>query len=458
MNEHQQQSFNIRDALIILFRHKLKILISFLLIIAVTGAIVLFTPHQFVARAVVMVKLGREFVPVSEVGDVKPQLNQDAIIRTEMEILTSRDLIVRVVKSVGPEELYPELGGKTDPGDSRLEAAVLNFRQNIFVNPVKGSNLLEVYFRHDNPQVASRTVNALLESLKERHLQVFSDPKSSFLEGQLKDYENKLNKTESDMDSFKQRNQVFALDEQRSVLIKERAESESTLKTEQIRARELQQKIAFLKDRKDVFTDATVGELKSKLNSLEQKEQELTEKYNEESQVMINHRKETRVVKEQLQKYEEQVRNAEIVKIQAELEPLQVKITGLQKRYDEVDKELRKLDARTKEFDDLKRQAGANEANYQTYLKKTEEARISDDLDRRKMTNVSVIEEASVTPAKSNQQKVLGLGIFLSIALSFGLAYAAEYIPRRLTTPHNAEKKLGLRVLIAIPKKANLSC
>jgi uncharacterized protein involved in exopolysaccharide biosynthesis len=341
------------------------------------------------------------------------------------------------------------------PVSVRADGAVANFRQNLGVNPVKGSSLLEVFFRHDKPQIAAQVVNTLIEYLKDKHLQVFSDPKSSFLEAQLKEYQDKLRQSETAIGTFKQRNEVFSIDEQRSLLIKDRAELESALKNEQIRMREFQQKINFLKDKKDIFADSTVMELRSKLNTLEQKEQDLAEKYNDSSQTMVSVRKEMQVVKDQLQKHEDQARNTETTRIQAELEPLQAKISGLQKRYSEIDKQLRQLDSRSREFTDLKRNAASNEANYETYLKKTEEARISEDLDKRKMTNITVIEQAAMMPAKSNDQKILGIGIFLSIALSFGLAYVAEYLPHKMTTPQQAEKKLGLPVLVAIPKKIN---
>src|SRR5208337_2984730 len=128
------------------------------------------------------------------------------------------------------------------------------------------------------------------------------------------------------------------------------------------------------------------------LNGLEHKEQELSEKYNDNSQIMIRHRNEMKVVREQLRQYEEQVRNAELTKIEADLEPSKVRVAGLEKRYSEVARELEQIDARSREYDDLRRDETANESNYQTYLKKSEESRIEDDLDRRKMTNVSVIE------------------------------------------------------------------
>jgi polysaccharide biosynthesis protein PslE len=459
MDVQQSQQFNIRDYLTLFFKHKFKIVVTFLLVIAATGVFVLRTPQQYVAKAVVMVKFGREFVPVSEVGDTRPpSLNPDAIINTEMQILTGHELVMRVVNAIGPDQLYPDPSGNMVSPELRMEGVIFNFRKNLTVNAVKGSNLIEVGFSHQNPQIAGQAVNMLVEFLKDKHLQVFSDTKSSFLDAQLKEYADKLRNSESVLGGFKQRNQVFSLEEQKSLLIKDRAAIEGALKSEQIKVKELQQRIAFLKDRTDVFTDATVTELKSKLNTLEQKEQELTAKYSDTSQIMISHRKEMKIVKEQLQKHEEQAReqarNTEMVKLQAEVEPSQIKVAGLQKQYTEIDKELRQLDSRGREYDDLKRQAASNEANYQTYLKKSEEARISEDLDKRKMTNISVIEQAELSRVKSNRSKTLGIGLLLSIVLSLGLAYLAEFLPHCMTTPESAEKKLGLPVLVSIPKKA----
>ena len=289
----QQQSPNMQDFLTIFFKHKWKILITFVLVAGATCVTALqTTPKQFVAKGVVMVRFGREFVQVSEVGDQGPSsLNPESIINTEVQILTGRDLLEKVVDAVGAEELYPELGEKPLPPDWRREIAILNFRGNLGVNPVKGSNLIEVYFRNKNPQITAKAVNTLVDKLQERHLQVFSDPKSSFLEAQTKDYQEKLSKSEADIETFKQRNQVFVLDEQRSLLLKERDETEAMLKTEQVRSRELQEKISFLKDRKNVYTDGVLEQLRSNLNGLEQKEQELASKYNDDNLTLVNHRK-----------------------------------------------------------------------------------------------------------------------------------------------------------------------
>ena len=60
--EEQHQTYSLRDLLAILFKHKYKILIPFVVIAIGTLVVAkLMTQKQFVARAVLMVKFGREF-------------------------------------------------------------------------------------------------------------------------------------------------------------------------------------------------------------------------------------------------------------------------------------------------------------------------------------------------------------------------------------------------------------
>ena len=109
--EEQHQTYSLRDVLAILFKHKYKILIPFVVIAIGTLVVAkLMTQKQYIARAVLMVKFGREFQPVSELpGQGPPGINQEAIINTEMQILTSSDLAKKLLETVGIYNLYPDL-------------------------------------------------------------------------------------------------------------------------------------------------------------------------------------------------------------------------------------------------------------------------------------------------------------------------------------------------------------
>jgi uncharacterized protein involved in exopolysaccharide biosynthesis len=455
--EEQRQTYSLRDVLAILFKHKYKILISFV-VIAIGTVVIAFltTPKFYVARAVLMVKFGREFMQISEVGENRPAaLSQEAIINTEMQILTSTDIAGKVVEAMGPFTLYPNLAKSQVEGKALLELAAMQFRQNVFVKDVKKTNLIEVYFRHENPVIAAKAVNLVTEVFQEKHLQVFSDKKSPFLDEQQQVYQGKLKESEDRLARFKQSNQVYSLDEQKSLLIKQRADLDTMIKTGESQVKELQERYAFWKNRDNIVTEAGASELRSQLNALHRKEQAVLERYNESSRTVQDVRREIEMTREQLRKQEDEVRKAQLSGIESELKPLEVKIGSLRRQFGEVDAQIRSLDYRGREFADLRREIATNESNYQVYTKKSEEARISEDLDRRKMTNVNLIEKGSVplAPIQTNKQKILGVGLFLSVAFSLGLAFISEMLPQGLTIPHYAEKKLRLPLLVAISQK-----
>lgn len=454
--EQQQQAFNLKDILTIGFKHKWKIIIPFVVIVIGTIIVAMIPEKQYVARSVIMVKVGREFMQIPEVGpDRLPTPNQEAILNTEIQLLMSPDLIAKTIDRIGVQNIYPGLLKKDIPPQVLRELAVMQFLKNAMVRDVKKSSLLEIFFRHEHPVVAATVVNTMVDTLKEKHLQVFSDTRTTYLEEQLKQYEEKLRGSESALSTFKQRHQAYSLDEQKSLLIKQRADLDMTVKTDQAKIKELQQRIAFLKDQRNVFNDAVVNELRSRLNELQRKEQDLSEKYNDTSKPLVNLRKEIQLLREQLKNTDAENRRAEITRIQVELEPLQVRVAEMSKVLARVESDLHNLDSRTGEFHDLRRVAALNETSYQTYLKKVEEARIAEDMDKKKMTNISVVQPATVpvAPAQTNKKKIYGIGFFASVAFSFGLAFVSEYLPQGLTTPHAAAKRLELPVLLSISDK-----
>jgi uncharacterized protein involved in exopolysaccharide biosynthesis len=95
------------------------------------------------------------------------------------------------------------------------------------------------------------------------------------------------------------------------------------------------------------------------------------------------------------------------------------------------------------------------EKNYQTYTEKSEEARISDDMNRSKMANVSVIQSAAVPAKPVKPKKLLNvlLGIVLGAVSGLGFAFFSEYTSQVFSTPESVERRLGLPVLATIAHK-----
>jgi len=133
------------------------------------------------------------------------------VINSEIQILSSKDLIEKVIQAITVKELYPSLAINPPRMLTPLEAAIYTFEKNLSIEGVKKSNVIEVSFQHKDPRLAAKAVNLLVDLLKEKHLQVYSDPKSSFLEQQLSQYDEKLRESQDKLETFKQKHRVFSL-------------------------------------------------------------------------------------------------------------------------------------------------------------------------------------------------------------------------------------------------------
>ncbi len=455
--KEKEPTYSLRDLLTIVFKHKYKIIFSIIPIVIVTILLSLAVPANYVAKAAIMIKPGREFIPSTDVGISEnrlPVVNFESAINTEIQILTSNDLVSKVINVVGVFNIYPDLKSRKQFAE---KIAVDRFLQDLLVKPVKASNVIEIYYRHLNPQMAAKVANTLSEQLKDKHLQVFGETKSPFIEEQLKNYEAKLMEASSKLSAFKDKNQITNLKDQYYFIIGKRTEIESMLKIEDSRYYELIKRIEFLKGQKkkavsDLYT-ATVG---AKLVDLEAKETQLLATYKEDSRPVINIRKQIQKVKDALRQYEEEQKESkEFSSLEADIGPLKLKIANLQQQMIRLDKQLASLSTDGEELNKLERNVSIAQTNFEIYSKKHEEARISEDMDRRKITNIQVIEQAVVPTSsiKTNQRKILGVGFFMALVVGFGLAYLFEIIPQGMTTPEAVVKHLRLPVLITVSYK-----
>ena len=122
---------------------------------------------------------------------------------------------------------------------------------------------------------------------------------------------------------------------------------------------------------------------------------------------------------------------------------------------DVADSELKNLALQEKELTSLKRDRDANEKNYKTYLDKFEEAKLTDEMNRQKMASVTVINPANipVKPIKPKKALNIILGIIFGMVTGVSLAFLREYTSQGISTPTQAEKRLGLKVIASIPYK-----
>jgi uncharacterized protein involved in exopolysaccharide biosynthesis len=454
---HSSGTDNLRDILTVLFKHKYTILIAALVIFIGTIFYAVSVPRLYEAKSVVLIKYGREYLPRPEDTGTRamPAVTPQTVINGEISILTSLDLFSRLVNKMGAVNIYPELSNMSKGNLTVENAAIRTLIKDIKVRNIPNSSLIEVSFTHNNPEMVAGVINQLVDLYKEKHLEIFSGEGTGFLETQLGKAQNKLKESESDLASFKEKNRVFSFVEQKSALIGQRSTLDTSLKAAQNQIRELEQRIAFIKS--PGWAIEAASELKGQLAALEQGESQLLEKYNESSRIVQSQRQQIQAIKDSIKKKSEEQRQIELRTAEGDLSIVKVRVDSLKGQLGQVEGEIRTFDARGRDLQDLSRTASLQEQSYLDYAKKLQESTVSDEMDRRKIVAISVIEKAPIfripREQKLDKTQMIIAGFFGGIAAGIAFAFLLEFMSAGMTTPMSAERRLGIPVLVAITKK-----
>lgn len=483
MEERKKES-SFRDVLTVIFKHKFKILAFFIVAVVVSPiAHLAFVRHYAVyeASSLLMIRYGREYTRPSLSGEPTTlQVGLPEILNSEIAILSSRDLKEKVINKLGLDYIYPNASKLSSKTMSALDIAILLFNKGMTVQGMRDSNIITVSFRHKDPKVAAAVLNQLVDSYQEKRLEVLTDSKPViFLEQKVAEYGQKLKESQSRTDSFRQKNLLVSFDDQRNQLLQERMKLDLTMKATQTQIKELSQKLSSLESQTKTFS-STVGsitqekEAELSLLTLQQKEQELLSKFTESNALIAGVRNQIKLTKNFIE--ERQKRNAnsrvatnefyqelqrDIIVTRADLSMMNVRSKDLQHRSLEIEHELESFDSKEDTFRDLRREWATNESNYQTYqayMKKLEEARISAEMDKQKMTSVSVIERAAVPSVRVSPRQSLpyfvAIAALAGVGAGIGLAFILEFFRQGFHTRQKVEKSLGIPVLTAIPHRS----
>ena len=487
--EQEQKTNGLKGLLNVLFKHKYKIITVFLAtMIVVMGRIFLSTP-VYEATSILMVQFGREYIFRPEVGEEDPtvRFDRNEVISADTEILFSTDLLEKVILCLGVENIYPNKVKQPQDGMMSIEAAAHRFKNDLSVNPLRNSNVIRVSFQHEDPQISAQALNQLVDCFLERHLQLFSTTRSDFVERQLSVYHQKLREAENKLHAFRQENQVYDIELQKTYLIGQHKDLDVALETAQVRFHELREKVSSLTNRMETIPESiplydsttrtnNIDTAKAKLLELQLEEQDLLSKYDEGNRKVAMVRKQIQMTKDYLaeledfstQQNETLGRNpvynqlqTDLYEAQVEMSSEEAKVAAIKKQLNQLNGKIQEFDAKETELQNLQREAENNEKNYNIYVTKLEEALISDEMDRSKIANIKVIQKAIVPirPVPSKKKLQLAVGVILGMASGLALALFSEYIiGQDISSPEDVKKHLGLPVLATFPyKKQNKS-
>jgi uncharacterized protein involved in exopolysaccharide biosynthesis len=458
----------------VLFRRKRAIALTFLAVMAAAGAYCLLATKYYESESDLYVNFGRDTSsPVnmpSGVGQAEEALDQQNILNSLRQMLTSGSLVDEVVTEVGLNNLYPQLVASPPWFGTAVGAAERRIiKHDLKVQVANNANIIQVIYDHPNPELAAKAANVFVNKFIARELAVLRDPRSNFLQEQLGQYHTQLVQSEAALDEFRNQTGISSLDEERTLLLKHRAEIESSFASNQAQVTELENRKQVLQSELTTlplnveFADED-DVLQSQLVQLQVQRQALLNNYRADSQTVQDLEKQiqklnelqaggqTRVAK-QLPSLSHQDIEVDLNRAEAQLRGIQEAQSTLQQQRADVVRRIATLDGQNTKLQDLERQNQIADLNYRTYYQYFEQARIGEGLNKQKITTISVIEPA--TPAdRSTYPKVyliLPIGGAVAAVLAVLIAFFLEGLDERLNLPLQVEDALKLTVLTSLP-------
>ena len=464
-----------------LVRQKVAIVSVFLVILAITTTFTLLSPKKYEAHMKVLVKRERPepiVSPDSSSGVVRAEVSEEDV-NSEIDLLSNAEVLREVAKRNDLDDGEIE----DDRGDGEgLERAVRQLRTDLSVGAVRKASIIQVDYASKNPDRAVSVLKTLAELYLEKHLKVHSTAGAQeFFKAQASDYQEQLRASQDRLAALRQRDNVVMLAEQKELTIRRVMETETSLNDARAALSEaiahvgtLNRQLMSVKPRVVTQTRVVPNQyLVERLNTM------LAELNNQRTALLAKFRSDDRLVvslDDQIKDTTvalDRAKAATTVEETTDIDPLRQNITlelakaelseaGLQARCVALAADLaswrarlHELDSDTVAYDRLSREVKLAEDKLDVYVKKQEEARIADALDRQKFANVSLIETPvrPYLPTKPNVPLNLALGFLVACFASLGIGFALEMNRNTLDSEEELESALALPVLATISAK-----
>jgi uncharacterized protein involved in exopolysaccharide biosynthesis/Mrp family chromosome partitioning ATPase len=418
---HPAPGVKLGDILFALFKRKRTISVCAAMgIIAAATVYFLFPPsYQSEAKLLVRYVTERSAIDPVEAEKAAAASNNEAdrVIGAEIEILTSWDLAMQVAQAIGPQRLLPPsqdlfsqvvraLGLKRllpPSGASATEAtAAQSIASGLKVSSNKGSNIILVSYKNENPEIATLVLQELLSRYFVKHLEVHRSADAfDFVTQQTDQVRARLNQTEDALKSLREKTGIASLKEGSAILT-----TEASKAREQLNAAEA-----------DLAEQQALGNQKAENTSRTWGKKKLADDP------------------------------------KAKVAGTQAKIGALKSRLRDIQQRTKQLSELAPQIEDLERKKDMDETNYKYFAASLEKARIDEALDPSKMPNISAVQRPSppILETKKRDKIALALaggGIVLGIALAL---LRGLILNETVGRPLQLETQLHIPLMLSIP-------
>jgi len=476
---------SLRDLTAIVMRHIGKASAVFLLLLGLTAAAVILWSPQFQSEAKLLVKISAAVEPIDLAGRTGGVLrSRESEIHSEIAIMSSLDLLRRVVEKLGP---MPFLGDETTDPDSTLtpeDAALIQFDKNLKVSGEQESNIIRLAYSNEKPAVAAQVLESLIELYLEKHAIVHRSPGAyEFLAEQLSGLDERLRGLRERLYTIRADNDIYALDEQRKsigAMVASREDSaeelHASIAAAVSRIAALQQEYEKLPATRVMqetggHDNPVADHMRINLFDMLMQEHQLQTQFPAEDRQVKNLRERIATTMGLLEAEPKSrswvTTGADENRHQLQLAILneQTALVGLRSRLasalsteEAARKRLDVLNHNERELKALEQEITLGETTRARYLEGVEQARIDRALEEQKISNITVVQAATppLLPVGPGRKWIVLIGVVVAAFAAMGTVFLFDYFDDSFHTPESVEAGLRVPVLASIPSSRRL--
>lgn len=503
------RSFRDLLRLFFIFRHEFKLAAIAALVIILLGAFLL--PAKYESTARLLVKPGRDSTLPIEISNrqalVMPSTQRDPIVDEE-RLLTGRPIVravaeryLEVLANQPPPEGVWKLGkyhvknatGAISDGvrvvleslgviekTTPVERLAAGLEQSFEVSHAAGSTVMDISFKWGDPQIAQAVVKSWVEIyINERTLALGRKSLYAFYEGQvsnsateIKSYKEQILTHLNEIGAASITDRLEDLSERINVLRGETfnttrliASSDSAIESTRTQLKSQPKEVTTVRQ---IALNPQQQDLRRLLNQKLLERADMMRTYTDNAPPVKALDASIRAMQVQVaaesntvQSSENRAPNTLEIHLQRVLLDESSNNLALRTQLVQQQKQLVNLEAQRKqaleiepELTRLSRELSATERNYALYVDNLEKSRIDRELDNSQISNIAVIEEATLNPGRIFPKTLVMLTLAIPFAIVVGLlvVYLCYLLDQRIHDGGLVERKFGLPLWTTLPE------
>lgn len=445
--------------------------------LCVMFAVLLLMVMKPVFTGVTMLQINTRTEQVTNLNNVVSGLSgEDAAIRTEVDVLSSRKLARKVIERLGmlDEDTSAENPGivgqvkqmfamlfmpikteeaKKEEYEARMSRAVDGLQNNLEVVMMPRSYSILVRYKAHDPESAAKVANSIAQEYLNNQLEDKFEAirrANEWMNGRLSDMQKSVQASGLAVEKFREAHGLTAangvllsdqqLSELNSQLILARTElAEAQAKYGQ--TRKMQASGHGIESAAEVLNNTLIGSLREQETTVRREMAELSSKYGERHPRMVT-------VRNQLGDLRRKI-SEEINKIQGSLENnvgvAQARVNTLQAQLDAMTAKTSTTSDASVQLAELTRQADAEKSLYENFLNRSKELAQMNFV----QSDARVISPAEVplTPSAPRKKLIILMAVMMGLAIGFGLMLLLEMLDAGFRTSAQVEDELDTPLL-----------